>query len=160
MGRKSTSLAAGAQDAVAGHDDREWVVAQRPPYFPRGGRVAEAPRDLAVGQGFANRDFAGDRVDFAIERGQAVHVEVREAKVGRLAAQETRHRGDHFGDARRESCLTRARESADEAGAGFVVAAGGKLHPHDAARAPRDAAAADGGVEKRDSLGFHGWGRL
>src|SRR3954453_12283253 len=62
VGREAAHLAVGPQHAMAGHDDRNRVLAHRLADLARFVRFAKAPGDLAVGHGLAGRDGAGDRV--------------------------------------------------------------------------------------------------
>src|SRR5580704_15124101 len=47
---KAADLAAGCEDAMARHDDREWVLAHRLPHVARGTGIAEPFCDVAVGE--------------------------------------------------------------------------------------------------------------
>src|SRR5258705_7379071 len=52
----AAEAAAGAQHAMARHDDRDRVVAQRVAGGPHGERVAGGGRHVAIGAGLAERD--------------------------------------------------------------------------------------------------------
>src|SRR4051794_34386462 len=60
-------LAAGADDAMAGDDDRDRVGAEGSARGPRGLRVAGGRGDLAVGRGLAEGDARGRLQDAAAE---------------------------------------------------------------------------------------------
>src|SRR6266436_8285715 len=72
---KAADLAAGGEHAMARHDDRERISAERlPDGACRTGR-AEPRGEVAIGQRFTRRNGARHLVDPTVERRYVVHVE-------------------------------------------------------------------------------------
>jgi glyoxylase-like metal-dependent hydrolase (beta-lactamase superfamily II) len=147
IGGKSAGLAAGGEHAVARHHDRTGIAPERLADIARQLDAAEPFGDIAVGQRLARRNGAGDIVDAAVELRNAVKIEHDFREIVRLAREQLDDSVDcvlHLGRRRhlRDVAITMA-----DAGAGLVLAPHRQLHRVDAARAPRDAAAADRGVE-------------
>src|SRR5207245_6777274 len=59
LGGKAADLAAGGEHAMARHNDRERISAERLPDRPRGTGHADPPRDVAVRERLAGRNGAG-----------------------------------------------------------------------------------------------------
>jgi hypothetical protein len=74
--------------AMARNDDRDRVGAERLAYGARRARLADAPRDVAVGDEGARGDAGGRLQDAALEFGHAPQVE-RHGELAALAAQES-----------------------------------------------------------------------
>jgi hypothetical protein len=69
--RKPAGFAAGSHDAVTRHKDRERILSKRLGDVARQIAVAEAFRDLAVGQRVAGRNGAGNVVNAPMKSGTA-----------------------------------------------------------------------------------------
>src|SRR5450631_129988 len=160
IGGKSAGFAAGGEHAMAGHNDRTRVAPECLADIARQLDAAEPLGDIAVSERLARRDAARDVVDAAVELANAVEIENDVGEVIRPAREQLHDPIDgasHFG--RRRSLRNIAMALAN-AGAGLVLAPHRQLHRIDAARAPRDAAAADRGVEYCKMLVAHGWLRI
>ena len=79
--REAAHAAARGEHAVAGHDQRERVPAQRLTDRTRRARLAEARCQVAVGDGLAGGDAARHLVDAAVEGRYLLHVEQDRAKL-------------------------------------------------------------------------------
>ena len=80
-------LAAGREHAVARHDDRERIAAERLADLLRDALVAESNGNLAIGERRTRRDGARHLVDAAVERWDSLHIEPDGGEIGRVAAQ-------------------------------------------------------------------------
>ena len=118
--------------------------------------AAELLGDVAIGDGLAGRDGAGDLVDAAVEVGHAVEIERDVGEIVRLAREQfcdavdrLSHLGGRFG-------LGGVGMALADAGADLLLAAHGQLRAVDTTRAPGDGTEADPGVEQGKMLVGHG----
>ena len=161
VGRETAHAAIGGEHAVARHDQRERVLAQRLADGARRARLAEARRQVAVGELSARvRCSRADLVDAAMERRHLFHVERdrRRARWSRRAAGSGSDR--RRAEPRRASAARCAAGSASaQPRARRRFGAVGQLDRRDSARAPGDAATSDRGIEERESWLGHVGGR-
>ena len=106
--REAPRRAARREHAVARHDDREGVSPEGLPHRAGQALVAEARRHLAVRQGRARGNAAGDLVDAAVKRRHAFHVERHAVELARASCRGA-PRWRRAPAARREAAAPRAR---------------------------------------------------
>jgi hypothetical protein len=150
--REATRHAACREHAMARHDDREGVPSESLPHRAGQALVAKARRHLAVRQGRARGNAAGDLVDTSVKRRHAFHVERHAVELDRGSCEKRRdgvERPLHVG---RRRCLARVRETALHASARLRITRLRELRTGHAVLAPRNAAPADRRVEERESL--------
>ena len=140
-------IAAGLENAMAGHDDHERVSGQRLRHRMHGAGGAELGGDLAIGPGFAARDGLRQLVDPLIEGGMPVissATSERSAALPRSSAAMPSIATLDFGGGRSFAGLGKELK---QPAPGFDLARLGQLHAQDAAIAPCDAASADHRIE-------------
>src|SRR5262249_43411659 len=103
----------------------------------------------AVGQRTAGRNSARHMVDAPIEVGHRAPVENRFAQIAPLAFEKRDDVLDRALDGSSGDCLAGLRVATKQSLSGRLIASFGKLHANDAALAPNNAAAPDGGLEQR-----------
>src|SRR5262249_2731462 len=155
VGREASGPGAGRQHTMTRHDDGKWVSPERLADLARETAFAEPRGKLAVGERGACRNCARHFVNAAFEVPHAVHVEGNRGKVARLALEQCGDRLDRTLHMRRRRRLACLRISTHETRAGLRLARLRQLHTTDAARTPRDAAAADRRVEERKTVCRH-----
>src|SRR5579859_383289 len=137
------------KDAVARHDDHEWIFGERLCYGKFTPGTAHLARDLAIGAGFAARDGADELVDPLAKDGLAGHVE---ADLGEIACAAARLHDNAFNghfDVQRGALLARLRIEAKKPPARLQLTRLRQLHGNNAGAAPYDATTADAGVKDR-----------
>src|SRR5215204_6462729 len=150
--RESAELSARGEDAVAGDDDRERVPPERLADRACAPRIAELRGEFAVGARLTRRDRSRELEHAPVELQHVVHVERDVVEAHALAAQQGRHAVDRTVRVRARRGLASTRVLAPQPRDRRVVARLRKLHAGDAAVTPRDAAAAECGVEQRKSF--------
>src|SRR5580698_6025061 len=145
---------------MTGNHDRTGIAAERLADVARQLDTAEPLGDIAVGQGLARRNGAGDVVDAAVELRHAVEIERDIPEIIAFARKQLDDAIDgalHLVGRRR---LADVATALPDTGTGLLVAAHRQLQSIDAARTPLDAANTDRGVEQGKMLVSHGTLRI
>jgi len=146
-GGETAGFAAGGQHTVAGHNDRRRVFAHGLTDRARQGLVAEPFGDLAIGHGRARRDRARDGIDALVEIRLRFVVDGDAAQIALFADQQSDDAVDCPLHGGRRYRLVGGGMAAHQARARRRCVLLRQLHAADAARAPDDAAGAEGGLE-------------
>jgi len=145
--RETAELAAGREHAMARDDDRKRIAAQRLPDVAREQPIAEARRNLSVGQRVTRGNRARDFVDTLFEGLDGVHVQAHIREVDGRAVEQRADALDRPDDLRRRLAVKAVGETAAQTRPDARGVRFGQLESHDTARIPGDAAVADGRVE-------------
>ena len=155
LSRKAADFAAGGEYAMARHDDREWVTAERLPDGACRARCADPCGDVAIRQGHACWNGACRLVDTAMKSRHLVHVKGNGREIARLTAQQRNETIDdalHFG---RRGRFSRSGKPLKHARPRFPLTRLGELNAGDATLTPRDPAPADRCVEECKAARHH-----
>ncbi len=155
IGGEADEAVVGADDAVAGHDDRKRVAPERLADGARGVRLADGAGDLAIGARGAGRDGARGFVNARVELRRR-----SPCRAGSRAGFSSRRAGAP--GCRRWRVRWRAGEPLRRLSGQWrsslsrvcAMVFSGSCTPRTPSSAPSDAAAADGGVE--EAIGSHG----
>src|SRR6185437_11246158 len=148
-GRVLVGIVARLKHAVAGHNDHEWISAERLGHGKFAASAAYLARELAIGADFAARDGADELVNALVEGGMVGHVEGNAGQIARTATRLRNNALDGDFDVRRRALLARFRIEPEQPPTGFQLPRLRQLHGNNAGTAPYDAAAADAAVKDR-----------